>query len=189
MNEGTAPDPSKKKSESTDDDPFGGMFQGKALTSANAMVLSILVLLVAVIVSAVVLHIRRKRLYAAVELATVENPAAIREKRRSLLELLDLEYDEEMPKEDRFADDPYARGSRPLTFTAPPPSSSPPQKPLSKVLILSQSPEPVTGDLAECGECGEEAPIENGSIDEADMTWYCNTCWRLQDEANSAMNA
>lgn len=179
--------PTRASSSEGEEDPLGGVFHGSAFTSSNAMVISTLVLLVAVVIAACILHMRRKRLHEAVELATVENPAAIREKRRSVLGLLDLEYDEEMPRphdaqlhlgdyEGEDDDVPYAQGSRPLAFSAARPVAPPP---------TNKQHKPVASDLATCGECGDEAPIANGSLDEDDMQWYCNTCWRLQDEASN----
>mmetsp|Transcript_15993 Transcript_15993/g.47378 ORF Transcript_15993/g.47378 Transcript_15993/m.47378 type:complete len:194 (+) Transcript_15993:822-1403(+) len=184
------------------------------------MVLSIVVLLMSVIFSAVVLHFRRKKLQATVDLATVENPgAAVHVKGRDIMDLLDLEYDDEMPKMahssngddmdegDMDEDDMDEDGVRALTFTKkrraelfspegtdtdaalaviPATASEKASKAGESEHISTTTTAltlvPMDGSLMTCGQCGDSAPGENGSVDDADGGWYCNTCWRLQEE-------
>eukprot|EP00041_Stephanoeca_diplocostata_P018418 m.385396 g.385396 ORF g.385396 m.385396 type:complete len:179 (-) comp21008_c0_seq1:110-646(-) len=37
-----------------------------------------------------------------------------------------------------------------------------------------------------CSQCGDEAPPANGSVDDEDGKWYCNVCWRVLDESQTA---
>jgi len=172
-----------------DDDPFKGMFIGDPITSANAMVISIIVLLVSVLTSATVLYFRRRKLRRdAVNLDSYIE-GYIGEMPRKKMNLIrnpsqsSLEYDDNRAVLGIGVDDsPQTKKLQMVNSPVPPPRSSvgsPVTMPRGISLIAEQS-------MKMCHQCKEEAPIANGSIDETDMKWYCNVCWRVMDESKTA---
>eukprot|EP00040_Diaphanoeca_grandis_P012630 m.63955 g.63955 ORF g.63955 m.63955 type:complete len:421 (+) comp23372_c1_seq1:303-1565(+) len=183
--------PSTTKKE--DEDPFAGMFVGDPITSANAMVISIIVLLVSVLTSATVLYYRRRKLRRdAVNLDSYVEGYVGQMPRRKMnlhhggsMASLDMEYDDNRAVLGIGVDDkPETAGALRMVdspIPAPRRSSvaSPGIKPRGISLISEH-------EMRKCAQCNEEAPIANGSIDEQDMKWYCNVCWRVLDEQKSA---
>lgn len=92
--------PKGSSPEPVNDDPFSGVFVGDELTAANAMVISIGVLIVSVIVSAFVLYYRRRKLRMEAHTFTGLVEGGVATRKRINMNDLDLgaglEYDNEI---------------------------------------------------------------------------------------------
>lgn len=180
-----------------DEDPFGGMFKGGSITSANAMVISIIVLLVSVLTSATVLYFRRRKLRRdAVTLDSYVEGYIGQAPRRKMnlhrggsMASIDMEYDDNREVLGIGVDGTPHTHSKSIEMV----QSRNNPVPVPRVSLDRNSPVPPPRRFAQsaedqmmsCAQCDTKAPLANGSVDESDGKWYCNVCWRVLDETGA----
>lgn len=196
---------SSSNSNAVDDNPFGGIFVGNKISAANAMVISIVILIVSVVVSAVVLYIRRAKLRREnVTFSGIMDGADLPVKRRfdmgnvGSMHSLDLDYDNSMMgvEVDGYGDGNLQRvqGKAPKSRPGPVYSKSPTGDEYTEVNgIMVRSPKMKAirspESMLTCAQCGDDAPSANGCIDQDDNQWYCNTCWRGLEDMDGSEEA